>query len=185
MQNKQVMRGVTTLLLALLALSAAAAQAGDFYVGGSAGGELDGRYKNAICPIDADNTYRVLAGWQFREGWALEGAYHDFGDAVCPPIADLGFESESKGVSLGVMYAPRFDQWSPFAKVGIFHAEVDATEVGIGGTIDVDDSQTGLALEAGVKYYFTDAFALRAGYEWYDSDPHSDGTVNLGLEVHF
>lgn len=171
--------------LIALALSAPA-HAEQFYGGAAAGDEFDARFDDFPGSRDIDSSAKFFLGWNFMDSWSVEGSYHNFGDAACCDrgAADIGIDVEVEGFSLGVVYAPRFERFAPFAKLGWFSADIEGTSLTIAGPRDFDDSDSGLMAEVGLRWFVGESFALRAGYEWFDFE-ESDSAVNLGAEIHF
>jgi OOP family OmpA-OmpF porin len=179
-------RTVAAALAAALACSPA--MAGDFYVGLSASDAFDDAADaGSGFDFDVDNGWSIRGGWNFAENWAVEVGWHDFGDFDCcgNVVADFAIDGESDGYTVAVMYAPRFDHFQPFGKLGWFHADLDGDGVSIAGPVELDDSDSGLTFELGARYWFNDVFALRGAYAWYDFDADSDGAFNLGFDVSF
>lgn len=177
----------TIACVALLStISIADATAASFYGGGAVGVELDGRYGDLPSTLDTDNTAKVFVGWQLADGWSVEAAWHDLGDAAVAPIADFGFDTSTDGFSFGARYVAQIDSpVQPFAKVGYFFFNEDGETISIAGPRRFDEDDRGLMAEVGGLWMVNDTFGVRAGYEWFDFDNGSDGALNLGAEIHF
>jgi hypothetical protein len=170
----------------LSAASIADATAASFYGGAAVGQAFDGRYSGLPGRLDTDNTAKLSVGWQLVDGWSVEGAWHDLGNASVAPIADFGSDTSTDGYSIGVRYVAQVDfTVQPFAKVGYFLFNEDGETITIAGPRRFDEDDRGLMAEVGGLWKVNNTFGVRAGYEWFDFDNGSDGAFNLGAEIHF
>ena len=176
---------LSTLLLAALA---APAHADTFYIGAGYGESFD-RVDDPL--IDFDESWKAYGGFQFADNFAVELAYHDFGDASSPPVADFGVDTETDGFSVGALYVHDFGRFHPFAKLGFYRADTEGTITTIAGPTFVDASDNGVMAEIGARFDVTERFAVRAGYEWFDFDDDTfandgaEGAFNAAVEFRF
>lgn len=134
---------------------------------------------------DNDPFARVFGGIWINENFAVEAAYHDFGRSKFEAIADFGYDLESEGWSLGVVYEYGDAAWAPYTKIGYFTADIDGETTSIAGSQRVSRSDNGLMLEGGVRWTPNDAFSLRGGYEWFDFEGGSDGGLTIAAQFSF
>ncbi len=174
---------IGTLLMMSVATSASAA---DWYVGVGVAGELDDRTP-AVGGFGADTeTARsLLGGVMLGNGFAFEASHVDLGDATVAPVADAGYAVDGRLWTAGLAWSPDTGRLRPFAKLGWFSRNEDGQALTIAGPTPVDFDDDGLTAEVGGRWFVTDAFALRAGYRWYDFDPKADGSVQVAAEFHF
>jgi opacity protein-like surface antigen len=185
-----------TLVVASLLLFSATADARSFYVGASIGQAIvDDSPPQVIGELDTDESWRIHAGWQFHENWAVEGVYHGFGDAsgqfrpcpeACTPDIPVSREYSTDAWSLRAAWRLGKQRWQPFAAAGWTWSNSDGRVSGLGSGTRVGFSadDNGFSAELGMRVLLGDAFALRAGYEWFDLDA-ADGAFNIGGEFTF
>jgi hypothetical protein len=134
---------------------------------------------------DNDPFSRIFGGVWINENFAIEGAWHDFGRSTLGPFTDFGFDVESDGWSLGVLYEYGDAAWAPYSKIGWFSADIDGEIITIAGPVAVHDSDDGLMLEGGVRWTPNDRFSLRGGYEWFDFNGGGDGGLTIAAQFSF
>jgi opacity protein-like surface antigen len=182
--------------LALLLLPGAAG-AQSFYVGATIGESVgDASPPQAVGRFDLDPNWRVLAGWQFTDTFAIETSYHDFGNTSgsvspcarpCTPDIPVDLRSSTNAWSLRLAYALGDHRWQPFAALGWSWSKTDGSTRGLGSGVRTrfHDNNTGLSAELGTRVRLSQGFHLRAGYEWFDLPQGNDGAFNLGAEYRF
>lgn len=185
-----------TLLAMPILLLSASAHAQSFFAGASLGEAIvDDSPPLVIGDLDNENSWRIHAGWQFHENWAVEASYHDFGTAsgqfspcpeACTPDISISREFSSEAWSLRAAWRLGTQRWQPFVAAGWTWSNTDGHVRGLGsGTgVGYSDSDNGFSAELGMRVLLGESFALRAGYEWFDLDA-SDGAFNLGGEFTF
>ena len=174
------------LLLPLLALAPLSAHAVDWHVGAAAHDKLDGRTPSfGGSRVEADTGRSLFGGLRFDNGFGVEAAWLDLGDASQSAVADAGYAVDGSLWSVGLSFAPDIGPIQPYAKVGWFDRDEDGVFVGIAGPLPISYDDDGLMAEVGARWFATDAFALRAGYSWYDFEPDADGSFMLAAEWHF
>lgn len=171
--------------LLLLALAAPAAQAADWHIGVAAADDYDGRTPDFGARIETETARSLFGGLRFENGFGVEAAWVDLGEASQDAVADAGYRVDGTLWSVGLTWAPDTGDLQPYAKLGWFDRDEDGTFVGIAGPTPVSYDDDGMMAEAGGRWFLTQSFALRAGYSWYDFEPESDGSVLLGAEWHF
>jgi OOP family OmpA-OmpF porin len=164
----------TTMLVAA-ALAAPAVRAADtFYVGAGIGTRgtlyLDGpagKLENTNHP----RPFKMYAGYDFTDHFALEAGYKDFGKYkfAIPASVDIdAFYVAAKG-SVKVS-----ESWALFGKAGVSHVNVDVTGASLG---EFGKNRALLAL--GADYSITKNLAL--GLELSDFGRRKSSRGNLGL----
>ena len=134
---------------------------------------------------DNDAFSRFFGGVWINENFAVEAAYHDFGRSQLRGLADVGYDLEADGWSLGVVYEYGDAAWAPYTKIGYFSADIDGEFTTIAGSERVSESDDGLMLEAGVRWTPNDTFSLRGGYEWFDFQDGGDGGLTIAAQISF
>lgn len=182
------MRIAPFLIVAALAASLPA-HAVDAYLGAGitqAPDEDDYRPILGVTVQEENDAYaRVFAGVWINENFAIEGAYHDFGQRKLGPYTDFGYELDADGWSLGVVYEYGDAVWAPYSKFGFFTADIDGEMITVAGPRPFSDSDDGLMLEAGVRWTPNDRFSLRGGYEWFDFSGGGDGGLTIAAQISF
>ncbi len=185
-----------TLLAIPILLLSVSADAQSFYLGASIGETaIDDSPAQVIGDLDTDESWRIHAGWQFHENWAVEASYHDFGTAsgdfrpcreVCIPDIPVSREFSTDAWSLRAAWRVGDQRWQPFAAAGWTWSNTDGSVRGLGsGTrVGYSDSDNGFSVELGIRLLVGESFALRAGYEWFDLEA-SDAAFNIGGEFIF
>lgn len=100
---------------------------------------------------DTDTAYKVVLGYQFSRNFALEAAYHDFGEfSVRGPRRS---EEATALSASGVGRLPVSDRFSLYAKAGLGRVETRS------------DDSVNLLVGLGASYQFLPALELRVEYE--------------------
>ena len=170
---------------ALLLTVASFAQAQDqhFYAGFDVGGKLDGRFDD-FGELDGDTPFGGHVGWQFNEILSVEVGLIDVGETTRSAATDAGFELDGALYQVGLVgRIPVAEQWELLGGIGAFRLDEDGTALTIAGPRPFDNSDSGYFVDAGARFRLNDAWALRAGYRWYDFDPNSEGHVTGGVEL--
>lgn len=171
---------------AMLAANAAMAQELDWHVGLGLASELDGRGPFDFGgSADAKNAGALFAGARWGSGFGVEAAYVDLGRLRHSAVADAGYDADGELWSVGATYSIRLDAIEPYAKLGWFSREEDGIAISIAGPRPLQLDDDGLTGEVGLRWRVTEPFALRLGYVWYDFEPDSDASAQLGAEWHF
>lgn len=182
---------ITGCLLSLTSLGAGAQAPGvalrvdsGFYVGAGLGRSET----RDICNVggacdDTDLTWNVAAGYQFNRHFAVEAGYSDFGTARTTGFVGgttTVFTIETKAfelVAVGIL--PFNDQFSVYAKVGVFRYDTDGTFTG-GITGSASDKDQDLTFGLGAEYTF--ARQLSARFEWQRYFNVGSGVLGLPKE---
>jgi opacity protein-like surface antigen len=185
------------LLASGLLLLTTGATAQDFYLGAHIGtAVIEDSPLRVIGELDTEPNWRLLAGWQFHEQWAIEGSYHDFGEAdgsfrpcdqPCTPDIPVQRKVASEAWSVRLAWRAGAERWQPFLAVGWTWLDSEGLVRGLGSGVGVryGETDSGFSAEAGVRFQYTERFALRAGYEYFDLAAAGSGAFNLGAEWRF
>ncbi len=174
------------LFITLLGTTAAMADE-NIYLGLRVGSEMNERFDYALDEINADTPYGAYGGWNFSDHWGVELGYTDVGETFDSlGISDAGFGVEGSLLTAGLSYrhllGERFDV---FGAAGFFDLSEDGSELTIAGPRPVNRDDSGAYIEVGGRYHFSDAFALRASYQWFDFKHGDDATPWIGVELSF
>jgi OOP family OmpA-OmpF porin len=170
---------------ACLAAAAVAAQAADFYIGGSAGSSRWDVEDDPAFSIDKRDTgAKLFGGIALHSNFAIEAGYAWLGKAK---FSGLGISGDVKGTGFfvdAVGLLPLGQKFSLLGKVGAFRGKADGTVTGLGST---DDSGTDIKWGLGAAYSFSPSTAVRVEWERYRFDVFDDkGDVDfLSLGVTF
>ncbi|MGH8660557.1 MAG: outer membrane beta-barrel protein [Burkholderiales bacterium] len=115
---------------------------------------------------DKDVAWKVFAGYQFNNYFGFEFGYADLGE-VTQSTAGTTATFEATGIEMVLVATIPIDQqFSLFAKWGLFSWELDRTIVGAGaGTTESSGKE--ITYGFGVKYNFTRNIALRLEWQRY------------------
>jgi hypothetical protein len=176
---------LTTVAIAALIPSIAAADSGLFIAGNIGKAELSENFDGF--DVDTDSTaYRFTAGWRFNNYVALEAGYQNFG-SFGQTFNDAG---ESVSISLkadgftigGIANLPISDRYSLFARAGAFFWDGDGE---INNTTAAKPEDTNFYFGAGLQLRLTDQLAVTADGSHYDLDSTSSTVVSVGLYYRF
>jgi OOP family OmpA-OmpF porin len=165
---------LATVLVSLLSLpTLALSQVPDtgWYIGigigqSKAKGACDGLSGSGVTCDDTDTAGKILGGYQLSKNFALELAYADLGKAKATFGAGGSATFGTKGFEFsGIGMLPLTEQFSVFAKAGLFSWKVDAKASGPVGSASA--SGTDLTFGFGLKFDFTKDFAARAEWQRY------------------
>lgn len=152
---------------------------------------LDGGFSaTSIADDERDLGYKLFGGYQINRYIALEGGYFDLGEfgfrANTVPLGTLRGEIEVRGVNLDAIgFLPLTEQFSAFGRVGVTHAEAEASFRGSGAVEPRDphssERATNYKYGIGLQYAFTESIAMRIEAERYRiSDTAGDkGDIDL------
>lgn len=174
MKASNALLGVVTVSLALFS-SAAFAQmnTSSIYVGGSLG---EAQVKDYDCAglatcEDSDTAWRIFAGYQFNQNFAVELGYHNLGEisAAQPGIGSERAEATAWEI-VAVGSWPVTPQFSVYGKAGLYRAETegsfDLTPIGL-GTGSADESNNDITFGFGVRYDATRNLGVRLEWQRY------------------
>ncbi|CDT70307.1 Hypothetical protein VCR31J2_1280343 [Vibrio coralliirubri] len=143
---------------------------GGFYLGGAIGTtgiDDGGLYKDSFIPISVDaedETYKIIAGYQFNRIVALEAQYTNYGDVVAKNALNQSTYTWSPtAFSISANLGYTFDNGiRPFGIIGLSTIDLDQSLP----VLD-DDSGEGIRYGFGVEYTPKQAknVSFRLGYE--------------------
>lgn len=168
------------ILLALL-LATSPAMAEGFY--GGAGIGLLQVEEEELGESFKDNPFgwRILAGYDFNDKFAVEGSYIKSGKAEDTVFGeDVEVELSAFTVS-AVGLLPLSDSMQLFGKVGFYTGEQEVTV--LGSTLDEDDD--GFTMGAGVRFRTSDQFVIRGDFDWFDTDLETLWSIGIGFQYYF
>ena len=174
-----------TAILILLA-SPFSAQADGFYVGASIGNaELSEDFDGLVID-DKSTSYRIVAGWNLNDYFALEGGYHNFGDFE--QVLDIGGELvtanlTADGFTLGAAgNVPLTERFSLMGRAGWYFWNGNAE---INNVSQATPEDGNLYLGAGVKLNVTERFQLTGDWTRYELQDTVSGVFSVGLQYQF
>lgn len=172
--------------LTLLLLAPCAAQAGDLVVGASIGSaDLDEDF-DGFNVNDSSTAFRLTAGWQFNEHFALEAGYHNFGDfeSVLDGVPGLDrARLSADGFTFGAAGSlPVSERFSLTARAGAFfwNGSAKINNVTVASPDDVNPF-----FGAGLSFDVSESFALTADWTRYELDGVNSGVASIGLQYRF
>lgn len=189
---------VLTLLLSLLWVSSASAEASGWSVGVRAGlPELDSQFAETFVQFVDDDSELLGVGvaYRFNEYLAIEAWYQDYGEfnGAGSPCADevegctaqvIPTRSELEGISVRALgYLPISDRFSFYGMVGAIDWSLDVNSATPGGPGRIDEfSDTDLLYGAGFEVDISQRLHAFVEYEILDFDVEVPG---VGLRWSF
>lgn len=169
----------------LAAPSAYADNHGNFYVGGAIGKtSVDYVIPSGVAvdiKDDSDTSWKLFAGYNVNENFAVEFAYQDLGENSMDIMA-VPVEVDGDAYSLSLVgKLPMGESAEVFAKLGYAHVNADAN---VGGLADVSADGSDVLYGLGVSYSLTDMVDVRLEWERMDFEDEID-TVSLGVSYNF
>lgn len=193
------MNTMIKMLAAAAALVAGSAQA-EVYVQGSAGTSNWSLSCDADFSCDKSGRYiRLLGGYAFSNGVAIELGYTDFGKsqakATAAALAGTGLTYadgtfKASGPFAGVAYhLPVATAWGMVFRAGLGAMKTTANSRSDVLTIDLADTTTQPYLGMGVNYAFTKSIKLELGLDLsrakLEGETENLRAISLGLRAHF
>jgi OOP family OmpA-OmpF porin len=171
---------ISLFVLALL-LATTSAMAEGFYAGAGLGITQIEDEEAGESFKDSPFGWKIYAGYDFNENFALEGAYLNSGEAEDDVFGEnVKVELTALVVSaIGLM--PVGESTQLFAKLGYYDGDEEITV--LGETFDDDDS--GLTVGAGVRYQSSDNLAMRADFDWFDTEYDTVWSLGVGIQFYF
>ncbi len=137
-----------------------------------------------------DEGFKIFAGYQFNDTWALEAGYFELGEfgfnATQVPTGSLTNTTKTRGINIDVVGSvPIRDRWSAFARLGAHYSESKDRFQSTGAVVLSDDYRrerdTYFKWGGGLQYDFTQRFSMRAEVERYQIDDviGRRGAINL------
>lgn len=190
MKTNAVWRTLGLSGLGLLAFNALG-QGQSFYYGGLAVGQsqtnleedhiTQSQVGNALSVTnisrnERDTAYKLFAGYQFNEFYALEGGYFSLGKphftSTTSPAGTLDGEVKLQGWNVDLVgFLPLTSGLSALARVGVHNTKASDQFRGTGAVVPADpspsESHTSYKVGAGLQYAFTDSFLIRGELERY------------------
>lgn len=163
----------------LLANSAALAEG--FYAGAGFGITQIEDEEQGVSFKDSPFGWRLLAGYDFTESYAIEGSYVNSGEAE-DDVQGTNVKAELSAFVVSLVgLIPVSDNSRLFGKLGYYSGEEEVTAFGV--TIDDDDS--GLTVGAGLRYDMGNNFVVRGDFDWFDTDLDTVWSVGVGVQYFF
>lgn len=172
--------------LAIFLLSGSHALADRFYAGADVAVTNIDESALGLTFQDRPIGYRLHAGYNFNDIFALEGSYVDTGEAE-DTILDQSVTAEYSGYVVSAVLQSVLTTPNLFMKLGYHNGEVEVSSLGI----TVDDDEDGFAAGLGFRHELPPGIApliiaIRGEVDWLESDLiDNPWSVGIGLEVSF
>lgn len=179
-------RCLTAIVLGLAATSALAADDETAWNAGVSA--VFGEYKFDDNNLDDSSAgFKLFTGYRFNKWFGLEGAYHNFGDFeedLTPGTPGGDGTAEIDGFSgSALLYAPLpGDDFEAFVKGGYYFFDQQGL---VDDVVFASNSPDGVLVGAGMDFFVSDQFSIRAEGEWFEIDDGDLWSVNLGLQYLF
>ncbi len=165
----------------ILVLSSSFALAEGFYAGAGIGITQIEDSEDGESFKDNPFGWRLLAGYDFSESFAIEGSYVNSGEAE-DTIQGIDVKAELSAFTFSVVgLIPMNEQTRLFGKLGYYDGEEEVTAFGI----TVDEDADGLTAGFGFRYETQSAFTIRGDIDWFDTDLDTVWSIGVGFHVLF
>jgi OOP family OmpA-OmpF porin len=142
---------------------------------------------NIVNKLDDSSTgWKLFAGKQLNENWAIEGAYTSLGKFSFDATITSNFNAPEYGEAKpdcwslsGVGTIPMGNNFSLFGKAGLCRWDDHAYAQEAGVVYPEYTSGTSLTYGVGGKYDFTDNIGVRAEWERFEKVVHNRTSVDL------
>jgi opacity protein-like surface antigen len=125
--------------------------------------------------------WRILAGYDINENFAVEGSYIKSGKAEDTVFGE-NVEAELSAFTVSAVgLMPLSDSTQLFGKLGFYAGEQEITVQGV--TLDEDDD--GFTVGAGIRFRSSGRFVIRGEFDWFDTDLDSLWSVGVGFQYYF
>ena len=169
------------LFSSIMLLSGPAAMAEGFYAGAGVGITQVEDSDQGISFKDNPFGWRLLAGFDFNENFAIEGSYINSGEAE-DDIQGENVKAELSAFVVSVVgLIPVSETVRLFGKLGYYSGETEVTAFGI----TLDEDADGATAGAGVRFDMNNNFVIRGDLDWYDSDLDTLWSVGVGFQYSF
>lgn len=131
---------------------------------------------NSITDDDRDNGYKLFAGYQLNDNFALEAGYFDLGQfgsrAIKNQVGALKTRTKTKGLNIDLVGSvPITEKIAAFARAGVHYSEAKNRFQGSDNIVVTDrhrrDHDTDIKWGGGLQYDFTQKFSMRVEAERY------------------
>ena len=137
--------------------------------------------QNGISFEDNPLGWRLLAGYEFNDNFAVEGSYINSGTAEDTVLGE-DVEAELSAFTLSVVgLLPVSESVDLFARVGFYTGEQEVTAF----DITIDEDEDGATVGAGIRFNTSDAFAIRGEFEWYDTELDTLWSMGVSFQYYF
>jgi OmpA-OmpF porin, OOP family len=130
----------------------------------------------SITDDDRDNGYKLFAGYQLNDNFALEAGYFDLGQfgsrAIKDQVGALKTRTKTKGFNVDLVGSlPMTEKLSAFARAGVHYSEAKDRFQGSDNVVVTDrhrrERDVDMKWGGGLQYDFTQKFAMRLEAERY------------------
>ena len=175
------MLGRLLVVTGIFFLGSSFALAEGFYAGAGIGITQIEDSEDGLSFKDSPLGWRLLAGYDFNENFALEGSYANSGDAE-DTVEGVDVKAELSAFTFSVVgLMPLSESTKLFGKLGYYDGEEEVSAFGLTVKEDAD----GLTAGFGVRYELQNNVAIRGDFDWYDSDLDTLWSVGVGFQVLF
>lgn len=169
------------LIFAVLLFASTTAMAEGFYGGAGFGLTQIEDEGPGFSYEDNPFGWRILAGYDFNDKFAIEGSYVNSGEAE-DDILGGNVKSELSAFTVSIIgLIAVSDSASIFGKLGFYTGE---QEIKLQGAT-LDEDEDGLTAGAGVRFDMGNNFVIRGDFDWYDTDLDALWSVGVGFQYYF
>ncbi len=168
-------------ILALALLAGSSAWAEGFYAGAGIGITQVEDEEGGVSFDDNPFGWKIIAGYDFNENFAIEGSYVNSGEAE-DTVSGIDVEAELTAFTVSAVgLLPLSESATLYGKLGLYSGESEVSAFGL----TEDDDESGLTVGGGVRFQTTEQLTLRAEFDWYDTDLDTVWSIGVGFQIGF
>lgn len=169
------------LILTIVQFFSASSFAEGFYAGAGVGLTQIEDEDQGVKFEDNPFGWRVFAGYDLENNFAIEGSYVNSGEAK-DDIDGTRIEAELTAFTLSVVgLVPMGESSQLFGKLGYFDGEIEASAFGF----SAEDDEDGLTLGAGARFDLGNGIVIRGDVDWFDTELDTLWTIGVGVQFAF
>ncbi len=169
------------LLPILLCLTVTTALAEGFYGGAGLGLTQIEDEDQGISFKDNPLGWRLLAGYDVTDNFAIEGSYVNSGEAEDTVLGE-NVKAELSAFTLSLVgLIPVGDKAQLFGKLGYYDGEEEVTVQ----DITFDEDADGATVGVGVRFNTGNNFAIRGEFDWFNTELDTLWSVGVGFHFYF
>lgn len=174
------MMGRTILTLTVFLLSGSYAFAEGFYAGAEVAVTNIEDSEQSLSFQDRPVGWKLHAGYEFYDYFALEGSYFDSGEGE-DTVLDENVKAEFSGYVMSLVLQTVMTTPNLFTKLGYYNGDQEVSVQGGSLKDDVD----GFAAGIGFRHEVIERLSIRGEVDWFESDLDSFWSLGIGVQYSF
>lgn len=124
--------------------------------------------------------WKLHAGYEFSDYFALEGSYFDSGEAE-DTVSDENVKAEFSGYIMSLVLQSAVTTPNLFTKLGYYNGDQEVSAQGGSLKDDVD----GFAAGIGFRHEVYERLAIRGELDWFEADLDNFWSAGIGVQYSF